>query len=127
MINQFFTYFISSFLGTFFHYIVLYCLVEFMDLTPVISSFLGAVVGALIIYVLNYYYVFNCPSLHFEAFLKFSCVALLNIILNISILKLLLMIFYSNYMILQVVTTGIVFIMTYVLNRFWAFRAKPQY
>ncbi|MDF1554281.1 MAG: GtrA family protein [Deferrisomatales bacterium] len=114
-------YLAASTNGTVVHYCLMLALVYLADVNAVTASTCGAVAGAAIIYVLNYYVTFKSANKHKVAALRFSMVAVLSVVLNGVILKGLLSLFDWHYMLLQVATTVFVFVFTYIINREWTF------
>jgi putative flippase GtrA len=114
-------YLAASTTGTAVHYCLMMALVYLSDINKVTASTCGAIVGAIIIYVLNYYVTFQSTNRHKMAALRFSIVSALSVVLNGLTLKGLLVLFDWHYMLLQVATTILVFGFTYILNRKWTF------
>ncbi len=117
-------YLLASILGTAVHYLILHGLVQFFLLNTVIASTCGGIAGAVTIYVLNYYVVFKSNQRHRETILRFFLVACLGLVLNGTILKILTFISTEHYLILQMITTTIVFGVNYAINRNWTFSSE---
>jgi len=124
VIAQLSHYLIASILGTVAHYLTMLCLVQLYSVNTILASTIGAIIGAAIIYFLNYFVVFKSVRRHREAITRFFLVALLGVVLNGAILKLLTSMYAQHYLVLQVLTTTIVFGCNFALNRGWTFAAK---
>lgn len=124
LILQLSSYLAASILGTAAHYFILICLVQYLSLSTLIASTTGALVGALVIYNLNYFLVFKSTKHHRNALTQFSLVTCLGVALNAMILKILISIFNWHYLILQIITTVIIFCCNFALNRSWTFASK---
>ena len=114
-------YLTASVIGTVAHYCLMLVLIYLATVDEVVASTCGAIVGAVIIYILNYYVTFQSTKTHQVAATRFALVAFLSVVMNGLILKGLLTWFDWHTMLLQGVTTLIVFGLTYLLNRTWTF------
>ncbi|NTW99991.1 MAG: GtrA family protein [Geobacteraceae bacterium] len=114
----------ASVIGTGAHYVLMLGLVGLTNIDEVYASTCGAIVGAVIIYVLNYYVTFKSTERHHSSAPKFAIVALFGIALNGLLIKLLMTCFDCHYLFLQVLTTAMVFCLNYLLSRIWIFWAK---
>ena len=114
-------YLTASVIGTVAHYCLMMALVYLASVDEVVASTYGAILGAVIIYVLNYYVTFQSTKKHQVAATRFALVAVLSVVMNGVILKGLLTWFDWHTMLLQGITTLLVFSLTYVLNRTWTF------
>ena len=114
-------YLTASVIGTVAHYCLMMALIYLATVDAVIASTFGAIVGAAIIYVLNYYVTFRSTKTHQVAATRFALVAVLSVVMNGVILKGMLTWFDWHTMLLQGLTTLTVFGLTYLLNRTWTF------
>jgi putative flippase GtrA len=108
-------------MGTLAHYSVLVLGVQ-LDGEPVVSSTLGFIVGALVNYVLSYYYVFRSGSSHPRTITKFFTVASFGLGLNTFVLWSATYGLRLHYLVGQVLATGIVVIWNFIGNKWWTFR-----
>lgn len=104
------------------HFGTLILLVQGFGMGAVPASAAGALVGAWINYSLNYRYTFHSSKQHREAILKFGVVAGIGLLLNTVFMWLGVEVFELYYLLSQLLTTGLVFIWSFVANRFWTFR-----
>ena len=113
-------------IGTGAHYLVLVLLVELAGLDPVVSTTAGFIVGALINYILNYHYTFRSVKAHLDASPKFLLIAVITGIANALIVHAGVYILHANYLLVQIVSTAIVFLANFYLNSRWTFKeAEP--
>ena len=109
-------------IGTAAHYLTLITLVELGSINTVVASSCGAIVGALVNYILNYHYTFRSDKRHHEAMVKFFVIAGIGFVCNGLLMALLAEYLGINYLIAQVITTGIVLLWNFIGNRLWTFR-----
>src|SRR4030065_705316 len=93
-------------IGTAAHYLTLITLVQLTGLNAVLASSTGAVAGAIVNYILNYYYTFQSKKRHHEAAVKFFTVAGVGFILNGLIMQWGTVGLGFHYLIAQLVATG---------------------
>lgn len=124
--TQMSSYLVASILGTTLHYLVLFLMVNSFALHSVIASTCGAASGAILIYVLNYFLVFKCDRRHRDALTRFLLVASLGVLLNGIILSYLTRALNWHYLVLQVVTTVLVFASNFAINRNWTFSSATR-
>lgn len=106
------------------HYGLLIALVQVAGVAPVPASAAGALLGAVINYVLNYHFTFRSEAQHRVALVKFACVALVGLSLNTLFMWIGIELFHLHYLVSQILTTGLVVIWSFSGNRFWTFVAK---
>lgn len=108
--------------GTAAHYSVLWTLVEYAAMPVLIATSIGFGVGALVNYALNRRFTFDSDATHTDALPKFMTVALLGLVLNALIVKVLNVHFGIHYMLAQVFATGTVLVWNFAVNYLWTFR-----
>jgi putative flippase GtrA len=108
-------------LGTLAHYSVLVCLVQLLSANVLVASSIGAIVGALVNYFLNYKWTFNSNKRHSEAMVKFFAVATVGFVMNGLFMALFTEALALHYLIAQVMTTGIVLFWNFLANHYWTF------
>ena len=109
-------------IGTAAHYATLVLLVQTQWAGPVIASSAGAVVGAVVNYLLNYHYTFASNRRHREAFWRFFTIAAVGFLLNGLLMALLTQQLALFYLLAQVITTLLVLVWNFLGNRVWTFR-----
>jgi putative flippase GtrA len=122
-IKQFVFYTAVGSIGTCGHYLTLVALVESGLLTAVLASVAGFTVGALINYVLNYWFTFNSNKFHGEAMSKFFTVAILGAIINTTLMHIGVNIIQMYYLVAQIIASGIVLVWNFTINKVWTFQA----
>ena len=122
VIKQLVRFGVVGLVGTASHYVVLVALVKGASANAVFASTIGAVVGALVNYVLNHVAeTFDSDRPHREALPRFMLVAAFGFAINAAVMVVLtnLRIYYLAS---QVVASAIVFLFNFVANRSWTFR-----
>ena len=112
-------------IGTTAHYATLIALVTLLDMRAVLASSAGALVGAFVNYYLNYHFTFKSTRSHREALSRFMIVAAVGYVVNGLCMALFTETLHIQYLLAQVITTGIVLIWTFTGNRLWTF-AHPS-
>lgn len=107
------------------HYATLVALVRGANVGPVAASGLGALLGALVNYRLNYSFTFRSDKRHRDVIAKFLAVAAVGLGLNVALMALLTHLLSLYYLAAQVLTTGTVLLWTFTGNRLWSFRQDP--
>lgn len=107
------------------HFSTLFVLVEQDLLGPVAASACGFVTGGVVSYVLNRRLTFAATRSHAGAVPRFALVAGGAFILNAVLMDLLVHRLGVQYLLAQVVTTGINTFLTFTGHRLWAFAHQP--
>jgi putative flippase GtrA len=106
--------------GTLAQYAILIGVVSAHIATPVVASTAGAVIGAIINYILNAKYTFNHTG-HAQALPKFALIAIAGALVNGVLMKILIYSAGINYIIAQILATLLVLALTYTMNSMWTF------
>lgn len=106
------------------HFGLLILLVQGFGIEPVPASAAGALLGALINYVVNYRFTFRSAKKHREALFKFAAVAIIGLVLNTFFMWLFVVLWGIQYVLSQLLTTGLVFVWSFTASRYWTFRVK---
>lgn len=122
IVGQFIRFSGVGVIGTGAHYATLITLVQIAGINAVIASSAGALVGALVNYILNYHYTFQSNRRHREALTRFLLVAAVGFVINGLCMAWFTEMHNLQYLLAQVITTGIVLIWTFTGNRIWTFR-----
>lgn len=104
------------------HYSVLLLLVEIGHVLPVTASMIGATTGAIISYYLNRNYTFHSKAGHAKTAPKFFIVAILAVVFNTGFIAAFTIWLRVPYFLAQVLTTCLLIIITFSLNKLWSFR-----
>jgi putative flippase GtrA len=108
-------------LATLSQFALLFLLVELQLCSEVVASAMGYGLGAVVSYLLNYYFTFNSQQNHLATVPKFVAVAVLGLSVNT------LVFYLANavlpwYGLSQCVATGASLVANYLLHRFWIYR-----
>ena len=119
---QFFWYIVAGGIATAVHYAVLIALVEWFGVFAALSSFTGALFGAVVAYFANRYITFpGSNSRHIQALPRFMAIALLGAVLNGALVWLGVQQLGWHYLLAQALATLLVLVLTFRLNRLWTF------
>jgi putative flippase GtrA len=110
--------------GTAAQYVVLVGVVSLCRGNPVVGSVSGAIVGAIVNYYLNRRITFRSSARHRDTLPKFAATAAFGVLVNGLVMKLLAGDHQVNYMIAQVIATGIVLMLTFMVNSIWTFKQQ---
>lgn len=116
-------YVASGLASTAAHYVVMVALVQWAGWWEVAASSAGFLAGAAVKYPLNYWVVFKSSADHGRALVRFAIGLAVGFALNGAILAALLATLDVHYLVSQVLTTGVVTVVNYLLARNWIFRA----
>ena len=106
------------------HYGVMIALVSWANVPEVAASSLGFLAGACVKYPLNYWAVFASRQRHRVALRRFVIALAVSFVLNALLFAILLQALDVHYMVSQVLTTGAVLVVNYLLARYWVFLAR---
>ena len=123
LLRQFITFSGVGAIATACHYVVLFVLVVDAGVHPVTASFCGALVGAIVSYVLNRTLTFQSTAQHRKTAPKFFLIAGLAVMLNSALISILILSVGLPYQVAQVLTTAVLIVVTFGLNKVWSFRA----
>lgn len=123
---KFAKYIVAGCLATGTHYVVMVVLINKFALPEVVSSSLGFIAGALVKYPLNYWAVFDSAAEHRGAVVRFVLSLVISFALNAALFAVLLRVLDVHYMVSQVLTTGIVLFVNYLLARYWVFTGRTK-
>ncbi len=111
-------------IGTGAHYLILFLGVEYVGVTVLIATSLGFIVGGFINHHFNKKYTFSSDRSYSETLLKSLVVATLMFVVNLGLMMFLVEYAAVFYLFSQVITTLIVFILGFILNKYTVFLAK---
>jgi len=103
------------------HYGLLIFLTQVAHVDAVVASAAGATLGACINYAINYRFTFRSTKQHRESVTKFALVASVGLVLNTFFMWIGVHLLDANYLLSQIVTTGLVLIWSFIGNRYWTF------
>ncbi len=114
-------YGIVGLIGTAVHYTTMAILIRVFSFEVVLASTCGAIAGALVNYVLNYFYTFRSKKDHRDAIVKFWLIAAIGWGINAGILAMNEYLVGINVIPAQLTATVVVFVVTFLMNRRWTF------
>ncbi|AQG99679.1 hypothetical protein A9R05_13265 [Burkholderia sp. KK1] len=109
--------------GTAAQYATLSTLVLMHACGTVLASGFGALVGAMINYILNYRLIFRATASHGETAPRFFAIAAAGIALNSLLMFALIHWLGAGWVAAQLATTACVLLLSYCANSRWTFRA----
>jgi len=124
--KQFIKFAAVGVVGTAVHYTALVALVEGFNLSALIATGIGFVLGAITNYILNYHYTFKSNKRHGEALTKFLIVAFIGGVINQGMMWLGVTVLSANYLLSQIAATTIVLFWNFIINRAWSFKESVQ-
>lgn len=122
--RKFAKYVVAGLAATATHYVVMVVLINQLRLPEVVASSIGFVAGACVKYPLNYWAVFATGERHAAAIPRFVMSLAIAFALNAVLFALLLRYLDVHYMASQVITTGTVLLLNYLLARYWIFPTR---
>jgi putative flippase GtrA len=120
-LRRFLGYAAAGVVATATHYAVMVALVTWANFPEVVASCVGFLAGACVKYPLNYWAVFASEQQHRVAVPRFVLSLAVGFVLNALLLAILLRVLDVHYMVSQVLTTGVVLFVNYLLARYWVF------
>ena len=121
--RQFVRYFISGSTALIVHVAVLALLVELFAFNETVASGIGFVVAVLVNYTIQHTWVFEAEGNHGEHFPRYLLVTLITFSLNLGLFWMAVNVVEIWYPLAQVLTTGIIFILNFLINRQFTFKA----
>ena len=122
LIMQFITYAGVGSVGTLAHYLLLLLLVEGIGVSPYQGAIAGFLLGALVNYQLNHRFTFRSTQQHRDALPKFLFVVAIGVLFTGALMAWATERLNIHYLIAQLITTALLLIFTFVVNRLWTFR-----
>ncbi len=108
------------------HYAVLVGLVELARVDPVPATLAGFALGAVVSYTLNRWLTFDASHSHAQATWRFALIALGGFLLTGILMHLFVTLAGLPYLPMQVVTTLIVMVFSFLGHKFFSFADKPR-
>jgi putative flippase GtrA len=115
----------AGLVGTIAHYVLMISMVETLHIAPVAASSSGAVLGGFVNYLFNYHFTFQSSKRHLETLPKFALVACSGFVIN-GIVVYILVNGSLNYIVAQIIATGVVLAWGFVVNYLWTFVDHPR-
>jgi putative flippase GtrA len=121
LVRQFSVFSMMGALGTACHYLVLVGCVQLANLGPTTAATIGYCTGAVVNYVLNRRVTFRSTRAHAVAGPRYVTIVLLGLAVNTAVMAVLTTRFGLHYLFSQVLSTGLVLMMNFVVSKFWVF------
>lgn len=122
--RQLIAYVVAGGLTAVAHYGVLIGLVEFGHVDPVPATLAGFIVGAVVSYALNRWMTFDATRGHVEAGWRFAVIAAGGFVLTGILMHLFVSRAGLPYLPMQIVTTGVVMVFSFLGHKFFSFADK---
>jgi putative flippase GtrA len=116
---------VSGGIATVVHWATLWGLIN-LQVEAVLASSIGAFVGAIVNYFLQYFFTFKTRRRHKQALLAYAPAVLVSWLLNLALFYSLYGEVFSDPLVAQVVTTGVVMVVNFLLYKKVVFRAKSD-
>lgn len=123
-IRQFARYSLSGFAAAITHFLILALLIEFIALNATLASAAGFCAAIVVNYTLQYYWTFRAKESHYITLLRYIFVTSFMFIVNISLFWVLNSQILLHYLIAQSITTALVMLGNYGINRHYTFSAR---
>ena len=115
----------SGGIATVAHWATLWSLIN-LQVEAVLASSLGAFVGAVVNYFLQYFFTFKTKRLHKQALLAYIPAVSISWLLNLGLFYSLYGSLFSEPLMAQVVTTSIIMLVNFLLYKKVVFREKSN-
>jgi putative flippase GtrA len=119
--RQFAAYVLAGGITAVAHYATLIGLVELANIDPVPATLAGFVLGALVSYALNRWMTFDATRSHAQAGWRFALIAAGGFVLTGILMHLFVARAGLPYLPMQVVTTAIVMVFSFLGHKFFSF------
>jgi putative flippase GtrA len=120
--RAFFYYIVSGVASVATHYAFMIAAVELAAWRELVATSVGFIVGTITKYFMNYYLAFSSEEPHRAAIPRFAVMVLMLFTANGVIFSALHEQAQLHYVVAQVLTTGLLVPVGYVVNRLWVFR-----
>ncbi|WPL17691.1 GtrA-like protein [Thiorhodovibrio winogradskyi] len=122
MHGQFLRYVLSGSTALGVHLAVLAVLVEFFALNETLASGVGFLFAILVNYSIQHQWVFQASGQHGRHFPRYLLITFMTFALNLLLFWLAVNVLNFWYPIAQILTTGIIFMLNFFLNRQFTFK-----
>jgi len=121
-IMNFFRYIIVGGFGAVVHVGIIFLLVEFIKLSPLVSSVIGFVFVLIISFLLNKHWTFQIKVNQKFQFTKYLIVSLIGLLLNTLIIFITVNVLNWSYEYGVIIMVIVVALNNFILNQFWTFK-----
>lgn len=116
-------YIISGSIAVLTHLLLLTLMVEMMQVPEVFASNISFCIGAIVNYLLQHNFVYNCEGGHGKHASRFVMVTLTGLLINYVVFSQLLT-FIDFYLLAQLITIVMVFVFSFIVNTTFTFRKE---
>jgi len=120
-LNKIPQFFLAGLFSTSIHYSVLFSLFELMKLEIVLATSIGALCGAIVNYLINYFYTFDSQRKHTRSAATFFLVAGVGLGINASIVAFGFHVLLLPALLAQLLATLLTFFWNYLAHQRWTF------
>ena len=121
-----FRYVISGGTAAVVHFAVLTTLVELFSVNPTIATSIGFVIGSTVNYTLQYHWTFDADGPHHVMFTRYASVTATTLSINAGLFWTFTNVFGIFYLIAQVISTGLMVVVNYLINKHFTFVSLPE-
>jgi len=114
-------FFVAGALATSVHYTILFGLYNFLDVALVLATSVGALCGAIVNYLINYFYTFDSQRRHVSALSVFFMVAGTGMLINALIVAIVFHSLALPALVAQITATTMTFAWNYQAHQHWTF------
>lgn len=116
-------YIISGSIAVLTHLVLLMMMVEMLQAPEVFASNISFCIGAMVNYLLQHNFVYNCEGQHGKHASRFIMVTLTGLLINYVVFSQLLTLI-DFYVLAQLITIIIVFVFSFIVNTTFTFRKE---
>jgi len=116
-----FRYVVSGGTAAVVHFLVLTALVELFGVNPTLATSIGFVLASIVNYTLQYHWTFDADGPHHVMFTRYASVTAVTLSINAGLFWTFTNIFDIHYLIAQVISTGLMVIVNYLINKHFTF------
>ena len=121
VIINFLQYGFVGIIGTIIHTSVLVLLVDYLKITPVISTVVGFIFSLVVSYKLNSKWTFKGTNRGIHSFVRYAMTCSIGLIINVIIMFITVNILEYSYLVGQCFSIITVPIFNFTLSRYWVF------
>ncbi len=126
LLKQFTAFAGTGAIATGIQYLILILLKELGGLPAPWASGIGYGIAAFFNYQMKYHWVFASDRRHREAAPRYALVSASGLTLNTALMYLFTEVLGMFYLLAQVITTGIVLVWNFAINRHWTFATRDR-
>ncbi|MDQ0089972.1 putative flippase GtrA [Paenibacillus anaericanus] len=126
VIINFIQYGFVGVLGTVIHTAVLALFVEYFNVIPVLSTFIGFLFSLVASYRLNSVWTFKQRNRNKNSFIKYTIACSAGLVINVAIMFIVVDLLKYSYLIGQFISIIIVPVFNFSLSRYWVFNLNEK-